>query len=318
MLIDEASMIDIFLFEHLLRGVAPGTRLVLIGDADQLPSVGPGNVLRDLISSQTLPTVFLTYHFRNEGRIADAAHDILEGRTPEFDRDEFVFLEAHGTDEAVEIIQQEYKDLLNMGYDVQVIAPLKKADLGSIALNDRLREAVNPDDASKPQIVRGDKIYRVGDRVMQTSNDYERSWTSLDEPEGNGVFNGDIGVIYAITGPNIEVHFDDGRICMYTVDELDSLDGAFAYTIHKSQGNEFDAIILPMLYSTGGRQTFMSRSLLYTGVTRAKRKVIIVGNRYTFEGMIANDARSSRATGLAFELRFLDPYYAHGRNVSGE
>lgn len=307
-IVDEMSMVDAALFQSLLAGIAPGTRLVLVGDADQLPSVGPGNVLRSLIESGAVPTVELTYHFRNEGRIANAAHAILAGREPACDEEQFVFLEASGQQAVQEMVVREYRACLAAGEDVQVLAPIKKTPLGSLELNAALRNAVNPEGPAKPQVVRGDRLLRQGDRIMQTSNDYDREWTNPDDhTQGTGVFNGDIGQIRGITGGELEVRFDDGRLAFYGPDELDSLDGAFAYTIHKSQGNEFDVVILPMLYPTG-HGAFLSRSLLYTAVTRARKKVILIGAPATLRGMIANDVRSARATGLAHELRFLAPY----------
>ncbi|MBD5560247.1 MAG: ATP-dependent RecD-like DNA helicase [Clostridia bacterium] len=303
-LIDETSMVDAFLFESLLEGIHPGTRLVLVGDADQLPSVGPGNVLRSLIASDVIPKVSLTYHFRNEGRIANAAHDILAGRMPQFDSQQFIMLEAYSPQEVQQLLVREYQRALTAGEDVQVLAPVKKNDLGSVELNALLRDAVNPEAPDKPQVVRGSLLFRQGDRVMQTNNDYQREWTNpMEGVNGTGVFNGDIGRIEGITGGELEVRFDDGRLAFYGPDELNQLDGAFAYTIHKSQGNEFDTVILPMLYPTGPKG-FLSRSLLYTAVTRARRKVILIGAPATMRGMIENDARSSRASSLARELRF--------------
>lgn len=305
-LIDEVSMVDAFLFHSLLDGIAPGTRVVLIGDADQLPSVGPGNVLRSLISSAVIPTVSLTYHFRNEGRIADAAHAILQGEMPDFDEEQFILRAASDADSVRDIIAQEYAALWEAGEDVQVIAPIKKTPLGSVELNMLLRDTVNPPEDTKQEIIRAGRTFRQGDRIMQTSNDYEREWKNPDDvEEGQGVFNGDIGAITAIRGGELEVRFDDGRISFYEPESVDALDGAFAYTIHKSQGNEFDVIVIPLLYPVGMQNRFLSRSLIYTAVTRARKKVILVGSPYTLRGMIANDARATRATGLAAELRFL-------------
>lgn len=307
-LVDEVSMVDGFLFHSLLDGIRPGTRLVLIGDADQLPSVGPGNVLRSLIDSDMVPKVSLTFHFRNEGRIANAAHAILHGDMPQFDPEQFVFLEAGSPQEVQELLVREYRACVEAGTEVQVLAPIKKTALGSVELNALLRDAMNPEQPGKPQVIRGERLYRQGDRVMQTANDYEREWTNAaDASSGVGVFNGDIGTIRSIVGGELEVLFDDGRLAFYGPDQFEDLDGAFAYTIHKSQGNEFDTVILPMLYPTGPRG-FLSRSLLYTAVTRAKRKVILIGTRPTLRGMTANDARSARASGLADELRFLAPF----------
>lgn len=305
-LIDEVSMVDAFLFRSLLAGTASGTRLVLIGDADQLPSVGAGNVLRSILRSRVIPAVSLTYHFRNEGLLADAAHAILDGRLPAFDEVQFILREANDPETVREILAQEYADNRALSEDIQVIAPIKKTALGSVELNNLLRETVNPPEDDKPQIIRAGRLYRQGDRIMQTSNDYEREWKNPEDVEkGEGVFNGDIGEITAIRGSELEVRFDDGRVSFYDADSLEQLDGAFAYTIHKSQGNEFDVVILPMLYPVGMQSRFLSRSLLYTAVTRARKKVILVGSAHTLRRLIENDKRTARATGLAPELRFL-------------
>lgn len=302
-IVDEMSMVDAFLFRSLLRGIEPGTRLVMIGDANQLPSVGPGNVLSDLIMSGTLPTFLLTRIYRNSGRIAQGAHQILSGRMPEFDADEFVFLDCVGMDNVSGEVQRAYEEALSSGQDVQVIAPIKKTAIGSVQLNNTLRERVNPASEDKPEIVRGEHVYRTGDRVMQIVNDYSRKWENHEAGEkGEGVYNGDIGMIESIVGGEVRVVFEDGRTAVYAADQVDALDGAFAYTIHKAQGSEFDLIILPMHY---GQFDFLSRPLLYTAVTRAKKKVIVIGSRACFEAMVRNNKMRSRWTMLAQELRIL-------------
>lgn len=302
-IVDEMSMVDAYLFRSLLRGVEPGTRLVLIGDADQLPSVGPGNVLSDLITSQCLPTFFLTRIYRSSGRIAQGAHEILRGQIPQFDDTEFIFRERIGVDDVSDEVQRAYAQALQAGEDVQVIAPIKKTQIGSVPLNNILRERVNPAAEDKPQIVRGDRIYRQGDRIMQVVNDYSRKWENHEAGEtGEGVYNGDIGVIRDIVGSEVRVDFEDGRTAMYGAEDIDSLDGAFAYTIHKAQGSEFDSIILPMYY---GQFAFLSRALLYTAVTRAKRKVTVIGSPSCFSAMVRNDRRHSRWTTLSTELQLL-------------
>lgn len=303
-IVDEMSMVDAYLFRSLLRGVQEGTRLVLIGDADQLPSVGPGNVLRDLVRCRCLTTFELTHRYRNSGRIAEGAWQILQGRVPQFDSEEFVFRYCSETEDVAKEVQRVYVEALARGEDVQVIAPIKKSALGSVSLNNQLREAVNPKQEGKPEIQRGERIYRMGDRVMQIVNDYSREWENHARgEEGKGVFNGDIGVISSIVGSDVRVDFDDGRSTVYTTDEIDALDGAFAYTIHKSQGSEFESVILPMCYTL--HSPFFSRSLLYTAVTRAKKKVTVIGRQACFNKMVYSDQRQARGTMLGRELRLL-------------
>lgn len=302
-IVDEMSMVDAYLFRSLLRAIEPGTRLVMIGDADQLPSVGPGNVLADLISSECLPTFVLTRIYRSSGLIAEGAHRILQGIQPQFDEEEFIFLNCSGAEQVSEAVQQAYAQAVRAGEDVQVIAPVKRAAIGSIALNNALRERVNPAAEDTKQIIRGERIYREGDRVMQIVNDYSREWENHKAGEiGEGVYNGDIGVITKIVGTELRVDFEDGRTAVYELEDIDSLDGAFAYTIHKAQGSEFDSIILPMYY---GMSPFLSRALLYTAVTRAKHKVTVIGSPSCFAAMIRNDRRRSRWTTLAAELQLM-------------
>ncbi len=300
-IVDEVSMLDIFLFGNLLRAVKPGSRLLLVGDADQLPSVGPGNVMRDILSSGAVRQVRLTYHFRNEGRIADAAYEILNGRSPEPDEEEFQFIECRSRAEVVERVLAEYRRFSQQGADVQVIAPIKRTEVGTVSLNLLIRDMVNPAKPGRAEIAFGDRIFREGDRVMQIVNNYCKAWRDNERlMEGEGVFNGDIGVIAQIRAGLTTVRFEDGKCCDYEIMELSELDGAFAYTIHKSQGSEFDVVIIPMKYEPNH---FFTRNLLYTGVTRAKRRVIIIGDGYTMDYMLKNGSTGRRATALAKELR---------------
>ncbi|HBU13293.1 MAG TPA: ATP-dependent RecD-like DNA helicase [Clostridiales bacterium] len=302
-IVDEVSMLDIYLMGSLLDAVGEGARLILVGDADQLPSVGPGNVMRDILSSGAAPSVKLTYHFRNAGKIADAAHEILLGDIPEPDGRELVFLECAGVQQSARAVQETYVELVRKGTDVQVLAPIKRTELGTVALNALLRDTVNPKRPDKNELLFGDRLFRVGDRVMQVKNNYARKW---EDPHslgyGEGVFNGDIGVVAGIGGGQLAVQFEDGRFSRYDAPDLAELDGAFAYTIHKSQGSEFDVVLLPLYYQPN---PFFTRNLLYTGVTRARKKVIIIGNKNTFRYMIGNSARGMRATGLSKELKHL-------------
>ncbi|MDL2237424.1 ATP-dependent RecD-like DNA helicase [Christensenellaceae bacterium OttesenSCG-928-K19] len=302
-IVDEVSMLDVYLFNSLLEAIAEGTRLILVGDADQLPSVGPGNVMRDILSSGVVPSVRLTYHFRNEGRIADAAHEILQGEMPTPDDTEFVFVECGSAQQCVEAVRNAYCEFAKKGNDVQVIAPIKRTETGTVSLNAMLRDAVNPMKLGKKELMHGERVFREGDRVMQVKNNYARKWEDYKTLAfGEGVFNGDIGVVMEIGGGQLSVLFEDGKLSRYEMMELNELDGAFAYTIHKSQGSEFDIVILPLYYQPN---PFFTRNLLYTGVTRAKKKVLVIGNLFTLRYMVGNSARGTRATGLSKELKYL-------------
>ncbi len=302
-IVDEVSMLDIFLFNNLLKAIRKGSRLILVGDADQLPPVGPGDVMRDLIASGSIPVVRLTYHFRNAGRIADAAYEILNGEMPRPDGEEFTMLRCPDLDGVVETVKREYKKYYDAGGDVQVVAPVKRTRAGTIYINNALREAVNPMRPGSVEVAFGDSIFRTGDRVMQIKNNYAREWDNTETlASGEGVFNGDIGVIASIQGGRLTVRFEDGKVCGYKMDELNELGGAFAYTIHKSQGSEFEVVIMPMMFEVN---PFYTRNLLYTGVTRAREKVILIGNERTLSYMVANSAKSRRLTGLSHELRRL-------------
>ncbi|MBC5648793.1 SF1B family DNA helicase RecD2 [Christensenella tenuis] len=303
-IVDEVSMLDVFLFHNLLKALPEGARLILVGDADQLPSVGPGNVMGDIIDSGVVPCVKLTHRFRNAGSIADAAYDILNGKVPELCDDSFEFRECSGIDEVRELLCAEYEAYAKKGVDVQLIAPIKRTDLGTVALNSAIRERVNPGRAGKAEIVFGDRTFREGDRVMQIKNNYAREWRDdTNLTLGEGVFNGDIGTVTGIAAGTVDVLFEDMKRCEYETMALSELDGAYAYTIHKSQGSEFDVILMPMMY---GAQPFLTRNLLYTGVTRAKKKVLIAGSMHTFRHMIGNVWQGKRATVLKRELMYLD------------
>ncbi len=310
-IVDEVSMLDVFLFHSLLKAVPAGARLILVGDADQLPPVGPGNVMRDLVSSDAVARMRLTYRFRNEGMIADAAHSILKGRVPEADGREFVFVECATDRQAIDTVVAEYKQRYKSGEDVQVIAPIKRGEVGTVSLNSIIRDEVNPKKEGKAELLFGDHLFRVGDRVMQIKNNYAKEWTNYEQlSAGEGVFNGDIGVIRNIRAGSVYVQFEDGKMCEYGAMELAELDGAFAYTIHKSQGSEFDTVIIPVMYAPN---PFFTRNLLYTGVTRAKKQVVLVGSAYTLEYMVKNGGRRRKATSLSRELRYLSGA-AHGHS----
>ncbi|MEG2361290.1 MAG: ATP-dependent RecD-like DNA helicase [Christensenella sp.] len=309
-IVDEVSMLDIYLFHNLLKALPAGARLVLVGDADQLPSVGPGNVMRDCIESEVVPCVKLTHRFRNAGGIADAAYDILHGKVPAELDDTFEFLECETQEEVRDALVSQYEKYKEEGADVQLIAPIKRTELGTVVLNSAIRERVNKQSAGKAEVVFGDRVFRVGDRVMQIKNNYAREWRDDSALlQGEGVFNGDIGNVAGIGAGTVTVLFEDMKRCEYETMALSELDGAYAYTIHKSQGSEFDVILMPMMY---GAQPFLTRNLLYTGVTRAKKKVLIAGNMRTFQHMISNVWQGKRLTVLKRELRYLDRLTQNG------
>ncbi len=309
--VDEMSMVDIFLMRALLRAVKPGARLILVGDADQLPSVGAGNVLRDLIDSGAVPVARLNEIFRQaqQSRIVVNAHRINRGEYPLIqNRDTDFFLErresaAEVSRSVVALVQQRLPGFLGVDSlrGVQVMAPMKKGALGVFQLNRVLQEALNPPSREKPELPRGDGVFRLGDKVMQVRNDYELEWARGDE-HGDGVFNGDIGYIVRLsrTDREMTVEFDDGRRAVYDDSMLDELELSYCISVHKSQGSEFDAVVLPLL---NGPQMLLTRNLLYTAVTRAKRLVVIVGREACMRGMVDNNRILRRYTGLAFRLR---------------
>ena len=309
-IVDEVSMVDIFLFGALLRALRPGTRLILVGDADQLPSVGAGNVLKDLIASGAVPVVRLNQIFRQaqKSMIVVNAHRINRGEYPSLrakDTDFFIERKEHFDDAADAVVALVQKRLPGyLGVDplrgIQVMAPMKKGDLGVFALNARLQAALNPPGRDKPEVHRGDTVFRLGDKVMQIRNDYDIEWES-DDRHGTGVFNGDIGYIVGASAPDaeLEVEFDEGRRAVYDAGMLDELEPAYCMSVHKSQGSEFDAVVLPLM---GGPPMLMTRNLLYTAVTRARRLVIVVGRQSCVEQMVDNNRILQRCSGLGVRL----------------
>ena len=313
-IVDEMSMVDVPLMAALLRALAPGTRLIMVGDSDQLPSVGPGNVLRDMVDSGQIPVVRLTEIFRQSGRsaIVTNAHRINEGQMPILEGLEDFGFEPMEEQEAV--IRRLIA--LNSGkaakldaqeplQDIQVLAPMKKGPLGVYNLNKRLQEALNPPAHKKKERKYGDVVFREGDKVMQIKNDYRLAWTrSLPHqpPEmGEGVYNGDLGTIMSIDlyDQTLEVLFDDGRSAVYSFSMLEELELAYCISIHKSQGSEFPIVLLPLL---GGPPMLLNRNLLYTAVTRARHMVCILGRQSCIQQMVRNNQVKRRYSGLA---RFL-------------
>lgn len=313
-IVDEMSMVDVPLMAALLRALAPGTRLIMVGDSDQLPSVGPGNVLRDMVDSGQIQVVRLTEIFRQSGRsaIVTNAHRINEGQMPILEGLEDFGFEPMEEQEAVirRLIALNSGKAAKLGaqeplQDIQVLAPMKKGPLGVYNLNKRLQEALNPPAHKKKERKYGDVVFREGDKVMQIKNDYRLAWTrSLPHqpPEmGEGVYNGDLGTIMSIDlyEQTLEVLFDDGRSAVYAFSMLEELELAYCISIHKSQGSEFPIVLLPLL---GGPPMLLNRNLLYTAVTRARHMVCILGRQSCIQQMVRNNQVKRRYSGLA---RFL-------------
>ncbi|HPU41419.1 MAG TPA: ATP-dependent RecD-like DNA helicase [Acetivibrio clariflavus] len=313
-IIDEMSMVDILLMNHLLKAIEIGTRLILVGDVDQLPSVGPGKVLQDLINSDVIKTVRLKEIFRQaeESYIIVNAHRINNGEKPLLNNKEkdFFFVTRNSPEDIVKTIVDLCVRRIPCAYgfepmkDIQVLTPVRKGPVGVGNLNTELQTVLNPKDRNKREKVYRDFLFREGDRVMQIKNNYNIRWWKDDGngSEGEGVFNGDTGIIKGIDDEEqkIVVIFDDDKIVEYDFSILDELEPAFAMTIHKSQGSEFPVVIIPIF---PGPQVLMTRNLLYTAVTRAKNLVVLVGNKDYLDVMINNERETNRNSGLADKLR---------------
>jgi len=308
-IVDEMSMVDIHLFSALLKAVKPGARLVLIGDADQLPSVGAGNILNDLIESGVFNVCRLNEIFRQEKEslIVVNAHRINNGEYPYTIGKEgnFFFIESSSAERTAETIANLINYRLPNTYgeevakDIQVITSTKKGPSGTKELNMRLQSAINPYSSSKKEHKFRDTVFREGDKVMQIRNDYDLSWESRENgvtTQGTGIFNGDIGIIESIDEDDLSlyVRFDD-KLCRYDFNVLDELEHAYAVTIHKSQGSEYPIVIMPMNMIS---RLLATRNLLYTAVTRAKRMIIIVGRADDLKAMVDNNRQAMRYTGL--------------------
>ena len=310
-IIDEMSMVDIHLIHSLLMAVTAGTRLILVGDENQLPSVGPGNVLRDIIRSGQFPVVELKKIFRqaSESDIVVNAHKINKGEQVEINNKsrDFFFLKRYDADIIIRVvialIQEKLPKYVEAKpFEIQVLTPMRKGLLGVERLNQILQRYLNPPDASKKEKEIGQGLFREGDKVMQVRNSYQLEWEirgryGIPIEKGVGVFNGDTGIIKTINefAETAEVEFEDGRWAEYSFKQLDELELAYAVTIHKSQGSEYPAVIIPLL---SGPRMLMNRNLLYTAVTRARKCVTVVGSEETFRDMIRNEKQQRRYSSL--------------------
>ncbi|MBQ6859616.1 MAG: ATP-dependent RecD-like DNA helicase [Clostridia bacterium] len=314
LIIDEMSMVDIFLMRSVLRALVPGTRLIMVGDADQLPSVGAGNVLRDILDSRVIPSVMLTEIFRQDEKsmIVYNAHRINRGEAPRLNAkgsDFFFERAASPTDAAKKIVSLCATRLPQfLGLDpvrqMQVLSPTKKGECGVWMLNQLLQAEFNPAAPHKSERVRGDMTFREGDKVMQTRNNYQLKWKKegvFAWEEGQGVFNGDIGFVTEIDTQErtVIVQFDDERIATYEGGDIDDLELAYCISVHKSQGSEFPVVVMP---AVGGPPMLLTRNLLYTAVTRARRMVMIVGREAAIDQMIMNADTRRRYSALCFRM----------------
>lgn len=320
-IIDEMSMVDLMLFRSLLKALIPGTRLIMVGDVNQLPSVGPGQVLKDLICSECFPVVSLEKIFRQaeESDIVVNAHKIKKGTQIELDNKskDFFFLERNDVNviykHMIQLIHDKLPKYVNASsMDIQVLTPMRKGPLGVEILNGILQKYLNPSNVNKKEHISGEMIYREGDKVMQIRNNYQLEWEVVSKygipiDKGMGVFNGDTGTIVEINNEasSLVVEFDEHRRITYSFSQLDEINLAYAITIHKSQGSEYPAVILPLL---AGPQLLFNRNLLYTAVTRAKNCVAILGKKEKIYEMIQNESENKRYT--AFKERIEECYHS--------
>ena len=311
LIVDELSMTDILLFQSLLKAVKFGCRLVLVGDSDQLPSVGAGNVLGDLIQSGRVPVVALTEVFRQaqKSAIIMNAHRIVNGEMPQLDLldSDFFFLPIREKEKITQMICDLCFTRLPDAYgfnplkDIQVLCPGRKGELGTVELNKVLQQRFNPQHQKRPEITLNGVIFRQGDKIMQIKNNYHVEWTKDDGTEGTGIFNGDVGMLEEIDKLHgmLKVRFDD-RTATYSIDNADELEHAYAITVHKSQGSEFPAVIIPM-YPMAPQLCY--RNLLYTAVTRARSILIMVGHKQIACQMARNQKKTLRYSALSVFLQ---------------
>lgn len=304
-IVDELSMVDISLFSSLLNALPLGCRLVMVGDSDQLPAVGAGNVLHDLIRSETLPVVELKKVFRQamKSRIVTNAHDIVAGKMPDLETkdNDFFFMKRNNSNSVVATIAELCSKRLPDAYgfdpfnDIQVLCPSRKGECGSVNINKVLQAVLNPPSKSKKEVSLAGKILREGDKVMQIKNNYDILWTKGSD-DGSGIFNGDIGIIEKIDNISsaFSVNFED-RIAVYSFENANEIEHAYAITVHKSQGNEFKAVVMPVFNVI---PNLCYRNLLYTAVTRAKNIMVLIGSADVVYNMTANNSRTKRYTAL--------------------
>lgn len=316
LIIDEASMIDILLMNSLLKAVTPGTRLVLVGDVDQLPSVGAGNVLNDIIESEAVKVVELDEIFRQaeESMIVVNAHMINKGEFPQLNKKgkDFFFIHEREGDKIVQIIIDLCKNRLPNYYqvdplkDIQVLTPMKKGDVGINILNKELQKYLNPEAFGKKEKTIGDDLFRVGDKVMQIKNNYTTEWEVRENgmliEKGEGIYNGDYGIILDIEedGKSMKILFDDEKEVEYSFSQLDELKLSYATTVHKSQGSEFPVVIMPISW---GPPMLLTRNLLYTAITRARTLVVLVGETRYLRAMIRNNRITERYSTLDYKIK---------------
>ena len=306
LIIDEMSMVDCYIFESVMRALPLGCRLIMVGDSDQLPSVGPGNILGDLADSGMIPVIRLNEIFRQaqQSLIVTNAHKIVNGQMPvlnQADKD-FFFLYRNNKSEVTDVITDLCKNRLPNAYgyspfeNIQVLSPSKKGELGTAELNHKLQARLNPKTDDKAEATIGSKVFREGDKVMQVKNNYDIRWFRDNGETGEGIFNGDIGIVDKIDKRNkmIRINFYD-KTAAFSFEAAAELDFAYAITVHKSQGNEFDAVVIPMF---SGPPQLYYRNLLYTAVTRAKKTLILVGTPQTVEYMVNNNRRTKRYSAL--------------------
>jgi len=322
-IIDEASMIDILLMNSLLKAINPGTRVILVGDIDQLPSVGPGNVLKDVINSGVIKVVMLDEIFRQaeESMIIVNAHKVNKGESPILnakDKD-FFFMSVNNPQDMIKTIIDLNKDRLPSFYkvdplrDIQVLTPMKKGDVGIHSLNKYLQASLNPKSKSKDEKQIGDEVFRVGDKVMQIKNNYKLEWkiirNGIESDKGEGVFNGDFGYINEIDNEDsiLKVIFDEEKLVEYEFKQIDELKLAYATTVHKAQGSEFPVVIMPI---SSGPPMLLTRNLFYTAITRARELVVLVGEEKYMHMMIKNNIIARRYSSLDKKIKeYMQAFY---------
>mgnify|MGYP000897402946 CR=1 FL=1 len=301
LIVDEVSMVDIILMNYLLKGVYNGTKLILIGDSDQLPSVGPGDVIKNLIDSEEIPTIKLNKIFRQaaKSQIIVNARKVNDGilfydeKISEDSLNDFQFIKSNNVKEVIDIIVKLYDG------NTEIITPTKRGELGTKSLNRIIQAKFNPEAKNKNEKNFGEVVFREADKVMQIKNNYDIEWVR-DGEHSTGIFNGEMGIIQSIKDGVIEIHFDDDKIAKYNFQDMDQIEHCYAITVHKSQGSEFDKVLMPIL---NVQPMLLTRNVLYTGMTRAKKMLTIIGSEYNVSYMIKNVNIKKRNTGLEYKLR---------------